>query len=92
LISGVSKDAWKPFTQQYAYLGLIKKFSNGLAACEAYNIPFEEFCTTLKFYNQCAKRGWSPDGKERFDNTPFFSNDEFYVGIVTPLLHYTMGV
>merc|ERR1719510_2431958 len=25
---------------------------------------------------------WSPDGKERFDNAPFFGNDEYYVGIV----------
>lgn len=89
--SGVAKDAWKPFTQQYAYLGLIKKFPSGRAACEAHNIPYDEFCTSLGFYNKCAERGWSPDGKERFDNAPFFGEDEYYVGIVTPLLHYTMG-
>ena len=39
--SGVAKDAWKPFTQQYAYLGLIKKFPSGRAACEAHNIPYD---------------------------------------------------
>jgi len=91
LNSGVAKDAWKPFTQQYAYLGLIKKFPSGKAACDHYKIPYEEFCTSLSFYNKCAERGWSPDGKDRFDNAPFFGEDEYYVGIVTPLLHYTMG-
>jgi len=91
LNSGVAKDAWKPFTQQYAYLGLIKKFPSGKAACDHYKIPYDEFCTSLGFYNKCAERGWSPDGKDRFDNAPFFGEDEYYVGIVTPLLHYTMG-
>merc|ERR1719361_3384830 len=83
--------AWKPFTQQYHYLGLIKKFETGKAACDAYKIPYAEFCESLKFYNACATRKWSPDGKDRFDNTPFDPTDEYYVGIVTPLLHYTMG-
>lgn len=91
LNSGVAKDAWKPFTQQYNFLGLIQKFESGEAACKKHNIPYEEFCESLKFYNLCAERGWSPDGKERFDNAPFVGNDEYYVGIVTPLLHYTMG-
>jgi len=89
--SGVAKDAWIPFTKQYAYLGLIQKFPTGRAACEAHNIPYDEFCVSLGFYNKCAERGWSPDGKDRFDNAPFVGNDEYYVGIVTPLLHYTMG-
>lgn len=89
--SGVAKDAWKPFTQQYSFLGLIKKFTNGKEACKHYKIPYEEFCTSIKFYNLCAERGWSPDGKDRFENTPFDPTDEYYVGIVTPLLHYTMG-
>jgi len=89
--SGVSKDAWKPFTQQYVFLGLLKEFKNGREACDHYKIPYQEFCTSLKFYNLCAKRGWSPDGKDRFDNAPFDPSDQYYVGIVTPLLHYTMG-
>jgi succinate dehydrogenase/fumarate reductase flavoprotein subunit len=89
--SGVAKDAWKPFTQQYAFLGLLKKFTSGKEACKHYKIPYEEFSTSIKFYNLCAERGWSPDGKDRFDNTPFNPTDEYYVGIVTPLLHYTMG-
>jgi len=89
--SGVAKDAWKPFTQQYHYLGLIKKFETGKEACDANKIPYAEFCESLKFYNACAARGWSPDGKDRFDNTPFDPTDAYYVGIVTPLLHYTMG-
>jgi len=89
--SGVAKDAWVPFTKQYAYLGLIKKFGSGREACQAYNIPYDEFCVSLQFYNRCAERGWSPDGKTRFDNAPFDPTDEYYVGIVTPLLHYTMG-
>jgi len=89
--SGVAKDAWLPFTQQYTYLGLLKKFNSGKEACAHYKIPYDEFCTSLKFYNRCAERGWSPDGKDRFDNAPFTGEDEYYVGIVTPLLHYCMG-
>lgn len=89
--SGVAKDAWVPFTKQYEYLGLISKFESGAAACAKHNIPYEEFCESLKFYNLTAERGWSPCGKSRFDNAPFDPEDEYYVGIVTPLLHYTMG-
>jgi len=74
--SGVSKDAWKPFTQQYVFLGLLKKFKTGREACSHFKIPYEEFCTSLKFYNICAKRGWSPDGKDRFDNAPFDPTDQ----------------
>eukprot|EP00494_Astrolonche_serrata_P003047 UN03053 len=89
--SGVAKDAWKPFTQQYHFLGLIKKFDSGREACKHHKIPYDEFCESLKFYNKCATRGWSPCGKSKFDNAPFYPEDEYYVGIVTPLLHYTMG-
>lgn len=89
--SGVAKDAWKPFTQQYNFLGLIKKYKSGSEACFSHKIPYNEFCKSLNFYNLCAKRGWSPCGKSRFENAPFDPKDEYYVGIVTPLLHYCMG-
>jgi len=89
--SGVAKDCAVPFVKQYTGLGLLAHFESGRAFCSKYNVPYDNFCDTLKVYNKLAKRGYSPCGKDRFENAPFYPEDKYVVGIVTPLLHYVMG-
>jgi len=89
--SGVAKDTAVPFVKQYSALGLLKHFKSGPEFCKFYDIPYSNFCETLAVYNEAAKRGYSDCGKNRFPNAPFFPEDKYVVGIVTPLLHYVMG-
>lgn len=89
--SGVAKDTQVPFVKQYSALGLLKHFNSGSEFCKFYDIPYSNFCETLAVYNEAAKRGYSDCGKNRFPNAPFFAEDKYVVGIVTPLLHYVMG-
>lgn len=88
---GCAKDAEIPFVKQYSFLGLLKKFRDARAFCDHYNVNYTNLKETFGVYNLAAKRGYSPCGKQRFDNAPFLAEQEFVVGIVTPLLHYVMG-
>jgi len=45
----------------------------------------------LSKYSEEAKNGKDEFGKKFFHNTPFDINDSFWVAIVTPVVHYTMG-
>jgi len=47
--------------------------------------------TTFKKYNDIAKSKNDPFGKKYFQNLPWSMNDEFYVAVITPVLHYCMG-
>lgn len=42
---------------------------------------------TFDEYNKVAVEQNCPFGKKFFDNTPFIMEDEFYVAIVTPVVH-----
>merc|ERR1719336_3784599 len=89
--SGVAKDCDIPFVKQYSALGLLTSFDSGSDFCRHYNIPYDNFCDTLKVYNKAAERGYCDSGKDRFPNAPFVPHDKYVVGIVCPLLHYVMG-
>jgi len=91
LNSGTAEDCAVPFVKQYTSLGVLQHFDSGKAFCNHFKIPYDKFCDTLEVYNDAAKRGWSPCGKNRFPNCPFTGGDKYVVGIVTPLLHYVMG-
>jgi len=89
--SGVAKETEVPFVKQYTALGLLEHYASGKEFCEATNVPYKQFCDTLKVYNDMAARGYCPSGKILFPNTPFDPEDKYVVGIVTPLVHYVMG-
>jgi len=46
---------------------------------------------TFTAYNDVIQTKKDPFGKKYFSNGPWKLDDEFYVAIVTPVLHYTMG-
>lgn len=89
--SGVAKDCDIPFVKQYSALGLLTHFDTGRDFCKNFNIPYDNFCDTLRVYNKAAERGYCDSGKDRFPNAPFTPGDKYVVGIVCPLLHYVMG-
>lgn len=77
--------------KHYMGRGLMKKFSNGEALAKEMGIPVSELENTFKKYNEYAKTNKDPFGKKYFHNIPFDINDEFYVSIVTPVVHFCMG-
>jgi flavocytochrome c len=82
--------------KHYEGRGLMKFFSNGQALAKEMGIPVESLKQTFNEYNkvaEAAKQGKiiDPWGKKYFDSVPYEVNDSFYVAIICPVLHYTMG-
>lgn len=75
----------------YMGRGLMKHYKSGEALAKDMGISPSKLESTFKAYNENAKKKNCPFGKKHFHNDPFVMNDEFYVAIVTPVLHYTMG-
>lgn len=74
--------------KHYAGRGLMKKFSNGAALAAEMGISPDHLKQTFETYNEVAKKGIDQYEKKFFDNVPYEMNDEFYVAIITPVLHY----
>jgi len=77
--------------KHYMGRGLMKHFKTLKDLAKEMNVPVSKLETTLKQYNGIAESKKDPFGKKFFHNVPFESNEEFFVSIVTPVLHYTMG-
>jgi cytochrome b involved in lipid metabolism len=77
--------------KHYVGRGLMKHFTSGAALAKDMGIPAEKLENTFKTYNGIAESKKDPWGKKYFHNLPFQSNDEYWVAIVTPVLHYCMG-
>lgn len=77
--------------KHYQGRGLMKKFNSGEALAKEMGISVSVLDETFKKYNQGAKDNKDPFGKKYFHNLPFDTKDEFYVAIVTPVIHYCMG-
>ncbi len=77
--------------RHYAGRGLMKRFGSGAELAKEIGIPPAQLEQTFKTYNEIAKNKNDPFGKKFFEKLPFQMNDEFWVAIITPVLHYTMG-
>jgi len=77
--------------KHYMGRGLMKKFNNGNELAKEMGISPALLDDTFKKYNAGAKDNKDVFGKKYFHNLPFDSKDEFYVSIVTPVIHYCMG-
>jgi len=77
--------------KHYIGRGLMKHFPNAEALAKEMGIPVKVLEETFREYNEIAKKKSDPHGKLYFQNCPINSNEEFFVSIVTPVLHYTMG-
>jgi len=77
--------------KHYIGTGLMKKFDNGQALAKEMGISLQALQDTFNQYNEAAKTKQDPFGKKFFHNGPVNVNDEFFVSIVTPVVHYCMG-
>jgi len=76
----------------YMKKGLLQKYDSVEAVAEAIGVPTSELVSTFELYKQHAAAGRDPYGKLNF-HTPTFDDAgaPFYVGNVTPALHYSLG-
>jgi len=77
--------------KHYQARGLFKHFTSGAALAKEMGIPVSKLEDTFGKYNAAAKQKTDQYEKKFFDSAPFSVSDNFWVGVVTPVLHYTMG-
>jgi len=77
--------------KHYEGRGLMKKFGSGADLAKEMGIPPSQLEASFKNYNEIAASKKDPFGKKYFDGVPYEMKDSFYVAIICPVLHYTMG-
>ncbi|KAI8999227.1 FAD binding domain-containing protein [Gaertneriomyces semiglobifer] len=77
--------------KHYMGRGLMKHFKGADALAKEMGISVKTLEETFTKYNEIARTKKDPFGKRFFHNLPFIPDDEFWVAIVTPVLHFTMG-
>ncbi|KAK3362627.1 flavocytochrome c [Lasiosphaeria hispida] len=78
-------------TRHYSGRGLMKKMAGKELAKEIGCTP-DHLQKTFKTYNAIADgKQKDPWGKKFFHNGPLDINDDFYVALMEPVLHFTMG-
>ncbi|KAG4101488.1 Flavocytochrome c [Neocallimastix lanati (nom. inval.)] len=77
--------------KHYMGRGLMKKFKNGAELAAEMNIEPEKLEKQFNKYNRNIETKTDKFGKKFFPNGPFVMDDEYYVAIVCPVLHFTMG-
>jgi flavocytochrome c len=79
----------------YMQKGLILKFDTAeeLAAWNFWNphVTAAKLQSSFAAYDAGARENSDPFGKKFFHNVPFANAGPYYVGIVTPVIHYCMG-
>lgn len=76
--------------KHYIGRGLMIHYKSGNELAKGMGFGSDVLSKTFEMYNECARSKNCPFGKKFFQNTPFDINDEFYVAVVCPVLHFTM--
>lgn len=75
----------------YASRKLMKQYKHGRELAQDMKISPEVLQQTFGIYNRNSTDGKDEFGKKYFDNVPFIMEDHFYVAVVCPVVHYSMG-
>lgn len=86
-----SQAAWH--CEHYKSRRVMKHFKNAEGVAKEMGIPTEQLKASLDAYNAAAASGKECPltGKIHYHNTPLEMDEDYYVGIITPVVHYTMG-
>jgi cytochrome b involved in lipid metabolism len=69
----------------------MKHVKNGSELAREMGVPASRIEETITKYNAGAKANNDEFGKKFFANMPFEMKDNFWVAIITPVVHYCMG-
>mmetsp|Transcript_8408 Transcript_8408/g.20673 ORF Transcript_8408/g.20673 Transcript_8408/m.20673 type:complete len:1155 (+) Transcript_8408:182-3646(+) len=83
----------KKHVDLYSHKGLLTKVEGIDALAKHMNMDTKEVTKTIREYQSSAKKGLDEFGKTSFRGVPAedLTHETFYVGTVTPVLHYCMG-
>jgi flavocytochrome c len=73
---------------------VMKRFEDAAGVCKEMGIDEAVLKETLDKYNASAAKGDGNEdefGKIYYHNTPFEMDEHYYLAVVTPVVHYTMG-
>jgi len=85
-----SQMAWH--CEHYKNRRVMKHFKDGTGVAKEMGIPVEKLKETLDAYNGYAASGEEdPFGKIYYANAPFEMEEDYYLAVITPVVHYTMG-
>ena len=93
ILNGKATDLISWHCEHYEGRGLMTQMS-GADLAKQMNIPVSNLDKTFAEYDRAAKNPQGPDNKwdkKFFASLPYQSNDKFYVGEITPVVHYCMG-
>jgi flavocytochrome c len=93
VLSSSAADDGKKHVDLYSHKGLLTKIE-GIDALAAWmGLPTKAVASTIQSYQKAAQKGQDEFGKTVFNGLPKddLSNEVFYAGKVTPVLHYCMG-
>lgn len=77
--------------KHYQGRGLMEYYDSGAALAKAIGIPPAKLQETFATYSKQCEAKKDEFGKVFFQNGPFRMDDTYYVAVVTPVVHYTMG-
>eukprot|EP01059_Diplonema_ambulator_P029315 TRINITY_DN4865_c0_g1_i6.p1 TRINITY_DN4865_c0_g1~~TRINITY_DN4865_c0_g1_i6.p1 ORF type:complete len:640 (+),score=262.58 TRINITY_DN4865_c0_g1_i6:58-1977(+) len=75
----------------YEGRGLMKKYVGAESLAKDMGVSVDKIRATFDDFNRAAETGNDKFGRKYFVNLPLVTDDTFYVGIVTPVIHYTLG-
>lgn len=75
----------------YHKRGLFSFYESGRDLAKEMGVDAAVLKRTFDAYNRSAEQKSDEFGKKFFANAPLSVDDKYYVGIVTPVVHYTMG-
>jgi succinate dehydrogenase/fumarate reductase flavoprotein subunit len=92
VLSSNAAAATMKYVEFYISKGFLKKVENIHALANEMGLPVQTVESSLRKYQNNAMAGIDEFGKKQFLNVPNVDHDsEFYVGKVSPVLHYCMG-
>jgi flavocytochrome c len=83
----------KKHVDLYSHKGLLTRVEGLAALAKHMDVEMATLESTIRSYQEAASKGKDEFGKTSFRGVPMedLSKEVFYVGIVTPVLHYCMG-
>lgn len=77
--------------KHYAGRGLMIHYKNGEALAKGMGVVTATLADTFSAYTKACEEGKDSFGKPFFRNGPWSMEDSFYVAVIEPVVHYSMG-
>eukprot|EP00755_Sulcionema_specki_P015712 Sspe_Gene.979::Locus_330_Transcript_14_15_Confidence_0.149_Length_2472::g.979::m.979 len=91
VLNGKSSKSIEWHCLHYEGRGLMKKYVGAESLAKEMGISVDAIRRTFDEINEAAEKQQDRFGRKFFVNLPLQTDDTFYVGIVTPVIHYTLG-